>query len=79
MNQFKVLWSEEDGEWVGVCSGHPGLSHLAGTEEEALAGIRELVEFVEGGLLLDGLKFFDILPIRDVKQEERNETCSRKY
>jgi hypothetical protein len=46
-NDFRVLWSEEDGEFVGVCSGHPYLSHLAKTEHDALAGIKELVEFVE--------------------------------
>jgi predicted RNase H-like HicB family nuclease len=47
-NNFNILWSEEDGEFVGVCSEHPYLSHLAKTEQEALAGIKALVGFVEG-------------------------------
>jgi predicted RNase H-like HicB family nuclease len=58
MEEFKVLWSEEDGEFVGLCSDHPGLSHLAKTEEEALAGILELVEEVKkiGEEILEELK-----------------------
>lgn len=40
---FRVIWSEEDGEFVGLCAEFPSLSHLAPTEADALAGIRELV------------------------------------
>lgn len=39
----RVEWSEEDDEYLGTCAEFPSLSWLAGTEEEALAGIRRLV------------------------------------
>jgi hypothetical protein len=43
---FDVIWSEEDEEFIGICHQFPSLSHLDTTEENALAGIKELVEIV---------------------------------
>lgn len=40
---FRVTWSQEDGEHVGLCAEFPSLSWLAGTPESALKGIRRLV------------------------------------
>ena len=40
---YRVTWSEEDGEYVGLCAEFPGLSWLAGTPEAALKGIRKVV------------------------------------
>ena len=40
---YRVMWSEEDGEYVGLCAEFPSLSWLAKTYEEALAGIRKTV------------------------------------
>ena len=40
---YRVIWSEEDQEHVGLCAELPSLSHLAGTGPEALAGIMKLV------------------------------------
>jgi len=40
---YRVTWSAEDGEHVGLCTEFPSLSWLAGTPEEALAGIRQVV------------------------------------
>jgi predicted HicB family RNase H-like nuclease len=40
---YRVTWSEEDGEYVGLCAEFPSLSWLAGTQEAALAGIRGVV------------------------------------
>jgi predicted HicB family RNase H-like nuclease len=40
---YRVTWSEEDKEHVGLCAEFPSLSWLAGTPEEALAGIRRVV------------------------------------
>lgn len=37
---YRVFWSPEDGEYVGVCAEMSGLSWLAKTPEEALRGIR---------------------------------------
>jgi predicted RNase H-like HicB family nuclease len=40
---YRVTWSAEDGEHVGLCAEFPSLSWLAQTPEEALAGIRRVV------------------------------------
>jgi len=40
---YRVTWSAEDGEHIGLCAEFPSLSWLAGTPEDALAGIRCVV------------------------------------
>ncbi len=40
---YRVTWSEDDSEYVGLCSEFPGLSWLAKTPEAALKGIRTVV------------------------------------
>lgn len=40
---YRVTWSAEDGEHVGLCAEFPSLSWLASTPEAALAGIRKVV------------------------------------
>lgn len=40
---YRVTWSEEDQEYVGLCAEFPGLSWLAPSQEEALIGIRDVV------------------------------------
>lgn len=40
---YRVTWSSEDGEHVGLCAEFPSLSWLASTPEKALAGIRKVV------------------------------------
>lgn len=40
---YRVIWSEEDEEYVGLCTEFPSLSWLDQTQEEALRGIRQLV------------------------------------
>lgn len=40
---YRVTWSEEDHEYVGLCLEFPSLSWLAETPETALKGIRKLV------------------------------------
>lgn len=40
---FRVTWSPEDGEHVGLCAEFPSLSWLARSPESALKGIRRLV------------------------------------
>lgn len=41
---YRVTWSEEDGEHVGLCAEFPGLSWLEKTPEKALQGIRRMVK-----------------------------------
>lgn len=40
---YRVIWSEEDQEFVGLCSEFPSLSHLDASQGEALNGIVSLV------------------------------------
>ena len=40
---YRVTWSGEDNEYVGLCAEFAGLSWLADTPEKALKGIRDLV------------------------------------
>ena len=40
---YRVTWSEEDGEFVGLCAEFNKLSWLAAVPEEALNGIRSVV------------------------------------
>jgi predicted HicB family RNase H-like nuclease len=41
---YRITWSEDDGEYVGLCAEFPSLSWLAQSPEAALKGIRSLVE-----------------------------------
>ena len=40
---YRVTWSEDDNEYVGLCAEFPSLSWLSSTPEAALKGIRKLV------------------------------------
>jgi predicted HicB family RNase H-like nuclease len=40
---YRITWSAEDEEHVGLCAEFPSLSWLAATPEAALAGIRKMV------------------------------------
>ena len=40
---YRVTWSQEDDEHVGLCAEFPSLSWLAPTPEAALVGIRKTV------------------------------------
>ena len=40
---YRVTWSADDEEYVGLCAEFPSLSWLAPTQEEAFSGIRNVV------------------------------------
>jgi len=40
---YRITWSEDDNEYVGLCAEFPSLSWLSSTPEAALKGIRKLV------------------------------------
>ena len=40
---YRVTWSEDDKEYVGLCAEFPSLSWLAPSQEAALRGIRSVV------------------------------------
>lgn len=51
---YRVTWSAEDKEHVGLCAEFPSLSWLAPTPEKALAGIRRVVRDVVADLTASG-------------------------
>ncbi len=40
---YRLTWSPEDNEHIGLCTEFPSLSWLAPTQEAALTGIRQMV------------------------------------
>ena len=40
---YRVTWSEDDGEFVGLCAEFPSLSWLSKSQDGAFKGIRKLV------------------------------------
>ena len=40
---YRVTWSSDDNEYVGLCAEFPSLSWLAPSPEKALSGIRKVV------------------------------------
>ncbi len=51
---YRVTWSEEDEEYVGLCAEFPSLSWLAATPEEALRGIRDVVHKAVADMAKEG-------------------------
>ncbi len=51
---YRVTWSEEDEEYVGLCVEYPSLSWLAPTPQAALEGIRQVVADVVADMEANG-------------------------
>ena len=51
---YRVTWSEEDQEYVGLCAEFPSLSWLAESQEAALKGIRDVVKEVVSDMQSNG-------------------------
>ncbi len=51
---YRVTWSEQDHEYVGLCAEFPSLSCLAGSPETALEGIRQIVADVVADMQTSG-------------------------
>ena len=51
---YRVTWSEEDKEHIGLCAEFPSLSWLATTPETALKGIRNVVATVVRDMQTNG-------------------------
>ena len=52
---YRVTWSQEDNEHVGLCAEFPSLSWLAATPEKALSGVRRVVDEVVADLQAAGV------------------------
>jgi predicted RNase H-like HicB family nuclease len=68
---YRVTWSAEDAEHVGLCAEFPSLSWLAPTPEEALSGIRTLVASVVKDLRASGERVPDAIAERRYSGELR--------
>lgn len=51
---YRIIWSEEDQEYVGLCAEFPSLSWLENTPEATLTGIRNVVAEVIAGMETSG-------------------------
>lgn len=58
---YRVTWSQEDGEHIGLCAEFPSLSWLAPTPEKALAGIRRVVDEIVADMQATGEPIPDAL------------------
>lgn len=61
---YRVTWSDEDQEHVGLCAEFPSLSWLAPSPEDALAGIRQLVADVTADLQSNGEPVPEAIAVR---------------
>src|SRR5260370_27722854 len=55
---YRMVWSEPDGDYVGLCAEMPSLSWLAKSDEEAFRGIKKVVR----GVLADMAKKGETIP-----------------
>ena len=55
---YRVTWSGEDNEYIGLCAEFPSLSWLANTQSAALKGIRNVV----AGVIKDMKKSEEDIP-----------------
>ena len=51
---YRISWSEDDREYVGLCAEFPSLSWLAKSPEDALQGIRKMVAEVVSDMKRNG-------------------------
>jgi len=51
---YRVIWSQEDQEYLGLCAEFPSLSWLAESQVVALKGIVDLVEQVVADMAVTG-------------------------
>lgn len=47
---FRVIWSEDDQDYVGLCDEYPSLSYLSKDGDKAMGGIGRLVREAEEDL-----------------------------
>ena len=51
---YRVTWSEDDQEFIGLCAEFPSLSWLASSQEAALRGVRSVVAQVIADMKKNG-------------------------
>lgn len=66
---YRVVWSEEDKEYVGLCDEFPSLSWLSESPESAFRGIRDLVAEIVEDMRKSGEKVPDPAVLSSLKKE----------
>ena len=61
---YRVIWSEEDQEFVGLCAEFPSLSWLDEEQDAALQGIVRLVEETVRDMAANGETILEPLSLR---------------
>lgn len=61
---YRIIWSEEDKEFVGLCAEFPSLSRLAKDQESALHGIVEMVKDAIADMKQNGEEIPEPIPLR---------------
>jgi predicted HicB family RNase H-like nuclease len=61
---YRVIWSEEDQSFAGLCAEFPSLSWLEKEQEAALQGIVSLVKDVVGDMQVNGETIPDPLALQ---------------
>ena len=51
---YRTMWTEEDQQYIGLCTEFPSLSWLASSPEAALRGIRRVVASVIADMKVQG-------------------------
>ena len=78
---YRVVYSQKDGAWVGLCTEFPSLSHLAATQVEAMQGIANLIaiEAAEAGVSLNRLVSYKLaMPVAMARQPAKATTKSKR-
>jgi predicted HicB family RNase H-like nuclease len=68
---YRVTWSQEDGEYLGLCAELPSLSWLARTHTAALAGIRKVAAEAVADMTANGEPVLEPLAERAYSGEFR--------
>ena len=64
---YRLTWSEEDNEYVGLCVEFPSLSFLAKSRKAALSGIEALVDDVVHDMIKNKEDVPEPLAVREYK------------
>jgi len=72
---YRVTWSEDDKEYVGVCVEFPSLSWLASTHEAALKGIRKVVADTVADLERNGERIPKPQEVREWRELQKYDTA----
>ncbi len=61
---YRITWSEDDKEFVGLCAEFPSLSWLSDTQDKAFKGIRKMVSDIVRDMEISGERIPEPLAIK---------------